>query len=567
MLDCQLDDEGNPKPARTKERVRIKGFREHLEIQRVKQLDKQGPDSWFVRKFAVGIVAAIFAYSYYVYVVRLCIPMIRMEDSRLGARAQGLAYLVVYHFLFVMFVWSYVVAVWTQPGFARDYVPKTDPPQAEEHYIGVVAGQPFEQQQQDDRTFYHTRRGHRDSLEEDSAVDADEGEVEPEGDTIEMRERRRRSFAPSAADEEDHLAEENGATAALGPDIASAILNRTRSTSAGAETSAAAMPPLAHDERNRSQSTASTTLGPSSDRSALTSPRKAHLRTRSSAPPSPSPDATAPRPSRSSGAPSYLAFPEPPDDYEPPKRLPVERIPRNAPILTEQYRYDAREGILRPYRSHRCRHCAAAVLKMDHHCPWVGTCVGAHNYKYFYNFLQYSSTYTLFVWLTLLIAQTLPLGTFSPSTGRPYPGVDGQQVAIIALAILFWLFTGALFAAHTRLVLRNMTTIEEIGMNRTKQRERAALNQHYGFWQWRAKRANRREWDKQWGHLATEGNLWWLGSKRANWEMVMGTHKLGWFLPVPARPHGDDGLSYLPNPRFSAKGEWRMRREWPKELR
>ena len=102
-----------------------------------------------------------------------------------------------------------------------------------------------------------------------------------------------------------------------------------------------------------------------------------------------------------------------------------------------------------------------------------------------YNFLQYSSTYTLFVWLTLLIAQTLPLGTFSPSTGRPYPGVDGQQVAIIVLAFLFWLFTGALFAAHTRLVLRNMTTIEEIGMNRTKQRERAALNQHYGFWQWR----------------------------------------------------------------------------------
>lgn len=101
-----------------------------------------------------------------------------------------------------------------------------------------------------------------------------------------------------------------------------------------------------------------------------------------------------------------------------------------------------------------------------------------------YNFLQYSSTYTLFVWLTLVIAQTLPLGSFTPPS-RPYPGVDGQQLAIIALAFLFWLFTGALFAAHTRLVLRNMTTIEEIGMNRMKQRERAALNQHYGFWQWR----------------------------------------------------------------------------------
>ena len=48
MLDCQLDAEGRPKDK--KERVRIKGIREHLEIQRVKQQDKQGPDSWFVRK-------------------------------------------------------------------------------------------------------------------------------------------------------------------------------------------------------------------------------------------------------------------------------------------------------------------------------------------------------------------------------------------------------------------------------------------------------------------------------------------------------------------------------------
>lgn len=43
-------------------------------------------------QFAVGLVAAVFGYSYYVYVVRLCIPMIRMEDSRLGAQAQGRAF-------------------------------------------------------------------------------------------------------------------------------------------------------------------------------------------------------------------------------------------------------------------------------------------------------------------------------------------------------------------------------------------------------------------------------------------------------------------------------------------
>lgn len=100
-----------------------------------------------------------------------------------------------------------------------------------------------------------------------------------------------------------------------------------------------------------------------------------------------------------------------------------------------------------------------------------------------YNFLQYSSAYTLFLFLTLLIAQVPPLGSF-PST-RPYPGVDGQQLAILALSFLFLCFTGSLFAAHTRLILRNMTTIEEIGMNRMRQRERKALTSTFGFWAWR----------------------------------------------------------------------------------
>jgi hypothetical protein len=48
MLDCQLDKDGNPRPKRP--RTKIIGIRQHLEIQRVKQMEKQGPDSWVVRK-------------------------------------------------------------------------------------------------------------------------------------------------------------------------------------------------------------------------------------------------------------------------------------------------------------------------------------------------------------------------------------------------------------------------------------------------------------------------------------------------------------------------------------
>lgn len=36
-------------------------------------------------------------------------------------------------------------------------------------------------------------------------------------------------------------------------------------------------------------------------------------------------------------------------------------------------------------------------------------------------------------------------------------------------------------------------------------------------------------WDEEWGRVGRELNPWWLGSKRANFEMVMGKRKLGWF--------------------------------------
>ncbi len=156
----------------------------------------------------------------------------------------------------------------------------------------------------------------------------------------------------------------------------------------------------------------------------------------------------------------------------------------------------------KPQRAHHCSICGQCILKMDHHCPWVATCVGFHNYKYFVLFVFYAA---LGCTMYLVPAINLFVDIFSPSStpaARAH-AIDNDfsnsfakvlcAIFTCGFALVLWIFTGF----HVSLVLSGNTTLEA-SVLRGKYRR-----------------------------LVTR-------TPRQNWELVFGGNPWTWFLPLAA---------------------------------
>lgn len=65
------------------------------------------------------------------------------------------------------------------------------------------------------------------------------------------------------------------------------------------------------------------------------------------------------------------------------------------PYLTKM-KYCFTCDIYRPPRAIHCGICNCCIERLDHHCPWIGTCVGKRNYKYFITFVYLLATLIIF---------------------------------------------------------------------------------------------------------------------------------------------------------------------------